>query len=360
MQWKQMDWPLMFDPLNQLGVDVVPITLLIDEHGIVRARNPSRDDVSAFVKVETGQDQEPAAKESVEPDVSEIRLRAGKAKTSDGLPADADAQVLWGNSNDLDSAISSYERFLATNPGDAAMQFRAGVAFRKRYDSDHREAGDFQAASEHWTRALELNPNQYIWRRRIQQYGPRLQKPYAFFDWVAGARAEIRARGEIPAALKVEPLGAELASPASTISGKVSREEPDPDGRVFRDHRGYVRSEYTVVPAVARPGQAVRVHVELTPDERLKARWNNEVEGVVLWVTTDGETIVDTPYQMLELPEVAVSTEARQIELEVEIPASASEKIELSAYALYYVCEDKTGTCLYRRLDVPISIPVQR
>ncbi len=42
MQWKQMDWPVMVDSLNLLNVSVVPITLLIDERGIVRRRVPPR------------------------------------------------------------------------------------------------------------------------------------------------------------------------------------------------------------------------------------------------------------------------------------------------------------------------------
>jgi hypothetical protein len=35
-----MDWPLMVDPLNLLGVTAVPIVLFIDEYGIIRAVNP--------------------------------------------------------------------------------------------------------------------------------------------------------------------------------------------------------------------------------------------------------------------------------------------------------------------------------
>ena len=46
MQWKQMDWPVMVDSLNLLGVEVVPITLAIDEAGVIREklRDPSEID----------------------------------------------------------------------------------------------------------------------------------------------------------------------------------------------------------------------------------------------------------------------------------------------------------------------------
>ena len=36
MQWKQMGWPILVDSLNLLEVTAVPITLAIDEHGVIR------------------------------------------------------------------------------------------------------------------------------------------------------------------------------------------------------------------------------------------------------------------------------------------------------------------------------------
>ena len=72
----------------------------------------------------------------------------------------------------------------SVDPKNAPVQFRLGVCYRRRYESQQRQPGDFQAAIDSWSRALDLDPNQYIWRRRIQQYGPRLDKPYAFYDWV--------------------------------------------------------------------------------------------------------------------------------------------------------------------------------
>ena len=35
MQWKEMDWPIMVDALNLLEVKAVPLTFLIDEHGMI-------------------------------------------------------------------------------------------------------------------------------------------------------------------------------------------------------------------------------------------------------------------------------------------------------------------------------------
>ena len=36
MQWKQMNWPILVDSLDLLEIGVVPMTVTIDEHGIVR------------------------------------------------------------------------------------------------------------------------------------------------------------------------------------------------------------------------------------------------------------------------------------------------------------------------------------
>src|SRR5579863_2369784 len=94
------------------------------------------------------------------------------------------------------------------------------------------EGDDFRAAVEAWGTALDLDPNQYIWRRRIQQYGPRLDKPYPFYDWVVAAEAAIRKRGEAPIVLPVRPDGAEIAQPIKSFA--TTREvpvNPDPKGR---------------------------------------------------------------------------------------------------------------------------------
>lgn len=52
MQWKQMDWPLMWDPYNLLGLTAVPLTLLLDEHGVIRLSQPlvdKLDDIESAV-----------------------------------------------------------------------------------------------------------------------------------------------------------------------------------------------------------------------------------------------------------------------------------------------------------------------
>ena len=96
----------------------------------------------------------------------------------------ASALGLWGEGSEIDQAIVAYPRAVQIEPEDGPTHFHLGVTYRKRYDSDHRQLEDFRKAVEHWDQALDIDPNQYIWRRRIQQYGPRLDKPYSFYDWV--------------------------------------------------------------------------------------------------------------------------------------------------------------------------------
>ena len=50
MQWKNMDWPLMVDSLGLLGVTVVPITVAIDEHGIIRKIGLRLNEAASFAR----------------------------------------------------------------------------------------------------------------------------------------------------------------------------------------------------------------------------------------------------------------------------------------------------------------------
>ena len=197
-----------------------------------------------------------------------------------------DALTIWGGAERRDEAIDAYARALALDPADKNALFRLGVAHRMRHESARRRPGDFQAAIDAWGRALELDPNQYIWRRRIEQYGPRLAKPYAFYDWVAQAKAEVSRRGEMPISLTVEPYGSELAGPVRDIVAETSFPlELDPKGRIQRDEQRLIEAEVVVVPRRVRPGQAARVHVIFRPSSTLDAHWNNESTPLRVWVS---------------------------------------------------------------------------
>jgi len=367
MQWKQMDWPVMVDSLNLLGVDGVPLTIAIDEYGIVRKVGLKLDEAGEIESAFLAKHYEPPEGEAEAtpepaprpPDPADVEPEADA--DAESWRRYGDALVLWGSGERLDDAIAAYRRAIEMQPDDGPTHFRLGVALRKRYDSPFRKKTDFQAAVDEWRVALEINPNQYIWRRRIQQYGPRLDKPYPFYDWVRQAREEIRARGETPVELLVEPGGAEFAHPAERFeAAAVTRREPDPQGRIRRDEKGFIQVEEAVVPGVIPPGGAVRAHLVFRPNEQIKAHWNNEVEDMLVWVNPPPGWQVSHRSLTVPNPPEPVSTEPREVEFELRAPPDASPGGHVATgYALYYVCEDVDGTCLYRRHDFKVPVLVR-
>lgn len=354
MQWKQMDWPVLVDPLNRLEVSVVPLALLIDEQGVVREvlRDPRRD----VAKLPADLDAPPSAStrpaESIDDD------------DAAGGPTEALRRVnevlLLTDKPRFDEALRVLDQALRENPENGALHFAGGVAHRMRYDSPQRHDGEFAAAVSAWQRALDLNPNQYIWRRRIQQYGPRLDKPYPFYDWVEQARREIRDRGDQPVALAVEPAGAELAAPAKAFAPAATEPaEPDPNGRITRDTMPLASAEITVVPPRIRPGQTARVHIVLRPNPRAGGHWNNEGDPLVVWVNPPaGWSISERRLTAPNAPQ-PVSDEPRRVEFELRAPADAQPGAShVPAYALYGICEGVSGKCLYRRADLVVEVEV--
>lgn len=196
MQWKEMPWPVLVDSLNRLGASVVPITLAIDEYGVIQMVNPKPGEIEQKFLNRTF--EKPAslpAVADVAPNLDDLK-KATRKGTVQTWSAFADALVEWAGPERTTEAIQAYQRAMRLQPNSGSLHFRLGVAYRKRYDTKFRQAGDFQKAVEEWSAALEIDPNQYIWRRRIQQYGPRLDKPYSFYDWVTTARKDIAARGD--------------------------------------------------------------------------------------------------------------------------------------------------------------------
>ncbi len=358
MQWKQIHWLILVDSLNLLGTSAVPVTLAIDEYGVIRMVNPKLEEVEE--KFLNPKFEKPASLPPVKdiaPDLDALK-QATRQERAETWEAYANAFVEWGGPQRLGEAIEAYEHALRLEPNSGPLHFRLGVAYRKRYDTDFRQPEDFQKAVEQWNAALEMNPNQYIWRRRIQQYGPRLDKPYPFYDWVTTARKEVAARGEIPVPLLVEPGGAEIAYPEKTFaSAPTSVKEPDPQGRVLRDDGQLVKVETAVVPDTRAKKVFDRVHLVFRPNPAHKTHWNNEAGNMVFWVSPPAGWKVSQSLTTIPNPSQMVSTEPREVEFEVKGPEPGPARaVTLPAYALYYVCEDVNGVCIYRRQDVPIAI----
>ena len=343
LQWKGMeDMPVMLDSYNLLGLKVVPTTLLIDEAGIIRHRNPSPQDLSDF-------------------------LGAPRAEVGSAPPAPRLSPSWKGAAQrlaDLESLMTRVPKSPEARPDAAAIHFQLGVAFRKRYDSSLRKDDDFSVAVEHWRRALEIDPSNYIWRRRLQQYGPRLDKPYPFYNWIDQAREEITARREKPRPLVAEPSGAELALPAGNSPSAAPPDEtphPDPDGKLPRETGALFSFSKTIVPHTTKPGTAARVFVETAPLPTHRAKWNDEAGlSSIRVVAPAGWTAHPA---VLTLPPHGGPDplhEARRVEFELrrdkDTPASDEPPVG-TLQVFTHVCHGREGTCEFRRRDVPFTLP---
>lgn len=371
-QWQEFSWPILHDPINLLEPQAVPIVVAIDEHGIVRAVDPKPERLETeFLNKVFADDAplRPAARPVTDPpDLDSLRNRAEKIPTAAHWREFGDALVLWGEGMRSSQAIDAYRRAILVDSRDGNTWFRLGVCHRMRYDLGRRQPGDFQYAVDYWSLALEIDPNQYIWRRRIQQYGPRLIKPYPFYDWVDTALKQIRARGEERVELDVHPSGAEIAAPNRRFEPAADGEQsPDPKGRIHRDKDNLIIAEVTVVPGQLTPGGSARVHVTMRPSSEVTRRqtirtthWNNENAPLTLWV--DAPEGWQLGQQLVKAPPAAdvESSETRHLEFEVKAPANANGKTTLNAYALYYVCAIEDGKCLYLRKDLQIPLTVSR
>ncbi len=361
-QWKRFDWPILHDPINLLEAPAVPIIVAIDEHGIVRAVRPRPETFAAEFVDKTFDDDAPIVpRSSGAPDPDSLFRKAEASPGAEAWRVAGDAVTIWGGAERLDQAIDAYTRALALEPSDKNSLFRLGVAYRMRHESAERRNGDFQSAVEAWGRALELDPNQYIWRRRIEQYGPRLTKPYSFYDWVEQARAEISRRGETPVRLAVEPYGSELAGPSQDVlAEEVALVEPDPKGRIHRDDDRLIEAEVGVVPRRVRPGEAARVHLTFRPNKVRRARWNNESTPLRVWIAGPEAWTISHRLLVAYQGEQAESDEVRRLDFEVKVPPTAEGKIRLAAYALYNACEEAGGRCLFLRQDLTIDLNVAK
>ncbi len=341
-QWRQFDWPIVQDALNLMQIKAVPLAVAINEDGAVVSHAANPDFISQWINERV--EGEHISQSEMEPDALLQPIRE---------------EFLWNGAQGLETALDRYGEVLASSHADdPAAHFEAGVAHRARYDASGDPA-DFQKAIDLWARSLQLDPNQYIYRRRIQQYGARLGKPYPFYDWVEQARAEITERGEMPVELTVPLTGAEIAKPVRKIEPDDSAPtNPDPDAEILEDSENLVNMHVVVVtaPKTVRPGQGVRVYVLLEPGDN--AKWNNESESTRLWINAVDQGVLSA--QLVEglLPEEVESTEIRQFEFEIRPPRITLDPVAIEGYALYYVCLKDTGQCVYRRQPFRVEITV--
>lgn len=360
-QWRELDWPLFVDSMNTLEhITVVPVPVAINEAGIVVHDRFKPDQLEEFLRTEW---ELPI----ISPDYNRIM----ETEPPEIAPDDNATASEWhtygrevfnlGDANEIDSVIDALQTAAKLDTDNGPIQFSLGTALRRRYEGPNRKPNDNQRAAEHWGLALDANPNHYIYRRRLQQYGPRLDKPYNFYFWVQQARADILKRGEEPVALTAEPMGSEIAQPERNASetGVAALANPDSNARIARDTAGLVQIEPLVTPQSVRPGHRLRARItyRLNPDSN--PWWNNEADQVLTWVDVpDGFTLTENALAH-PVPDEPETQELRQVEIEFEIAESQSEgDVTIPAYALYYVCEDAGGVCYYLRQDFDLRFEI--
>lgn len=163
-----------------------------------------------------------------------------------------------------------------------------------------------------------------------------------------------------PVTIQFPLSGSEIAQPMRrflTDSEKAS--SPDPDGLLDRDTTGLIEVEAAVVPSRIRSGKSTRVHINFLPAESLQAHWNNEAEPLRVWVDLPEGWGTENPLLSAPQPEEIESVEMRHIDFGILTPAGLDPgTVPITAYALYYVCEGKNGTCQFLRKDIKIHIEI--
>lgn len=371
-RWKEFDFPILHDPINTLACAAVPITIAIDERGIVRHLRATPDwvrdhflgestrgvsgeatapDDHQLSKTENG--TEPPAETNSRPDIEALRRAAEQSKQAADHRRLGDALMLW-QPTEVTRAIEAYQRAL-TMDDTPELHFRLGVAYRRRSEQPSRKLNDFTSAVQEWSTALRMSPNQYIWRRRIQQYGPRLEKPYPFYDWVPEAMAALEKRhGKPTKPLRVPLSGAEIADPRANLNDEeVTTESPDPNNRIHRDLGQMVTITPTIVSAAQR---GYRLHLRFAVSEA--AVWNNEAEPLLVWFA-DADN-VQAHQRRLRHPLAIQSAESDEDRLlDVEFSKKTDAEAEIRGFALYYICEKATQQCKLLRQDFAIPVKIK-
>jgi tetratricopeptide (TPR) repeat protein len=365
-QWRELDWPIAVAAMNtQAHIQVVPVPIGIDEMGIVqRPRfNPSQLDefmATEYEMLEIASDYNRASA----PDVGALWRKAEASGAAGDWRKLGEAIFNFGATSELDAAVEALEKAVEADPSDGYNRFSLGAALRRRYETPGvRRVADAQSAVERWAEALEIDPNHYIRRRRLQQYGPRLDQPYDFYYWVVEARRDIRARGEKPHVLTAEPTGAEILAPRRRGESGAESEEDlvnrDPEGRIVRDERGLVQIETMMTPPKIRPGKRLRARVTFRLNEATHPYWNNEADDLMMWAGLPEGLSFGERQMTFPNPETPETQELRQVEFEIVASSElARGSYEIPAYALYYVCEDEGGVCYYFRQDFTLSVEI--
>lgn len=326
LQWKELDFPVLMDPLNLLGVKSVPMTFLVDESGMIRFKNPKAKELKEFLGK---------------------AYSSTKKRTPAEFPQLTQAMtdaLLKDSARGVEQCLLLAERMKEESSLSTRQSFEAGVIARWLYDNKG-EPELFQKAVSYWAAALKEVPGQYIWRRRIQQYGPRLDKPYPFYNWVEEARKEVKKRGEDPVELQVEPSGSEVALPLRKNKAvETELEFPDTKNQLPQAE-GALEATTTLIPHTDRKGQ-FRLHLRLSPEGQ--NHWSSEAQELSLWLLSeDKEPVFLSSDASLIAENQEISSEPRILEIDLSLKGKKKARLVL----FYSLCESEEGVCRFLRSD---------
>jgi hypothetical protein len=363
-QWQGLDWPILWDPFNLTGSSAVPVAIGIDEHGIVRTVGLTLERFDEFMAASFEADGvEAGAASGVGASRGPRALEPGASPTPDA----ALARLLWSRGEgespseaEFQACLDALEREAARSNAPSAS-FRLGVARRLRYDSPAGLPADFQASLDLWGAALRGDPSQYIWRRRIQQWGPRLDKPYPFYGWIEQAAQELRARGESPVEVQVALTSSEVSGRDPLREAAPEAAHPDPEGEVPRDSERWISIDVAVVPHTgAGDGEkerAVQVHIALRPSATRAVHWNNDAGPSEVWFDDAAKAGLAPSGYTLPSGEAPTSSEPRFLDFTLPDPIAGQS---LRGTAFYFVCEGEQGECRFMAQDFELVVPSAR
>ncbi|MEO1698229.1 MAG: hypothetical protein AAFU73_13100 [Planctomycetota bacterium] len=324
-----IDFPLLWDPFALCGLERVPLALLVDEDARIRAVGADprafADELGPRLVEPLGLPHLPAAA----PRAGGFRVTRAATDRTDGTRRALARLLMGGAFTDvsggptLDADVAELERAAASAGAVPEDRFRLAVALRMRAETPRARADDFQRALDEWRAALAARPERLVWRRRIQRFGPLLDRPDSFYGW---ARPAVHAGARL-----VVPLGEGESAPRTTrIPGgrpSAERTAPPPDaaersrdgGRAVRVETAVALNTGALGSKVRVPAGAARVHVTLRP--RPGVLWADAGPGgfepapPVLWLEVPDGWQVDA--RRVRFRGAGVGAEPLRVEFEV-------------------------------------------
>ncbi len=359
-QWKEIDWPILHDPLNLINVETLPLVVAVDEHGIVRATRLQPDKLAdSFVNHDYAPPRKPVPLGPTELANPKITRRvAGEARSSEGWREHGDALVLAGRPVLINEAIDVYSRALKMKEDDADAWFRLGVAYRIRHDRPEHQEGDFQAAVDAWRNAVRIEPDNAVFAARLRQYRPCLDEPHAYYHWVDVALKEIITRGRTPVRLAVEPCSMERGELGDDSTRESTLATDNVRASPTADQDNLVGVEKTVVRGVGDESAGVAaIHLTFRPDADRDVRWDDAAGELLIQIEPpEGGKSKQKLVRYLPLPEAAPGG-ARTLSFDVQIPKRSKRTASVKVRAVYAVRLGESAPPRHLGRDIAVSIP---